>query len=100
MKSAQPLELGAIEHHIHAGAERFVHSRQVLHQVVARIKAAVPEAAIGAGNISGEAMETLSLHQLHRSPDESWVRYLDIGVDEEHVGSARQTRPVVSAYGW
>src|ERR1700722_9518385 len=83
MKAAEFPKLIGFEQHEHSRREWMVQTRQVLKEVVARIKELVDPAATLAENVRGHTMQLLALRQFDSAAYDGGMRQLDIGVEKE-----------------
>jgi hypothetical protein len=90
--------LSAIEQHEHPRAEWPVHTRKLLHEVVAEIAESVHQASQRAVNIRSHAVQLLAPHQRHGAADERWIVQLDVRIDEQHIRRAGQPRPRIAPH--
>ena len=57
VKSSQRIEPSSVEKHEHAGAERFVETRELLHEVISVIERLIPNRAAGTNDVCRNAMK-------------------------------------------
>jgi hypothetical protein len=97
VKAAELAKLAGVEQHEHSGGKRMVQARQILEEVVARVKEFVDPVAALAENVGGHTMKLLALSQFNRTAYDGGMRQLDIGVEEEYVVTLSLRRAQVAA---
>jgi hypothetical protein len=62
-----------------------VQVRQVLKEIVARVKQLVDPAPVAAQDVGGHAMQLLALRQFHAAANHRGMRQFDVGIEKQNV---------------
>ncbi len=99
VKSTKLSEFIQVEKHEHSCGEGTVDAREVLEEIVARVKQFVDPITVAAQDIRGNAMKLLALGQLNGAAKYRRMSQFDVSVEKENVVALRPGRAQISANG-
>jgi hypothetical protein len=97
METAEFAEFLHVEQHEHAGGEGMMELREVLEEIIARVKQLVDPTASTAKNVRSYTVKLLALGEFDSAANYGRMRQFDIGIEKENVGALGLSCPQVAA---